>query len=187
MSTFSKVGLVVLVLVALSGLWTWSFYNGVVTLDQQLVSQGGNIATQYQRRFELIPNLVESVKGVLKQEQEIFGKLADARSRYVGATNLEDRTKAVNELNGALGRLLVIVENYPQLKSSENMLALQDELAGTENRIAVERKKFNDLVASLNTKIKRFPGNLIAGWFDFSARTPFEAVVGAEKAPGVKF
>lgn len=187
MSTLSKVGLIVLVLVVLGGLWTWSFYNGVVTLEQEVVKRNADVATLYQRRFDLVPRLVESVKGVLKQEQEVFGRLADARARYAGAASVDEKTQAMNQLDGALSRLLVIVENYPQLKSSENMLALQDELAGTENRIQVGRQRYNEIVRDYNTRLVRFPGNVLAGSFGFTAHTPFEATVGAGAAPEVKF
>lgn len=163
------------------------FYNNLVTQTQGIDNQWAQVETQYQRRFDLIPNLVGSVKGIFKQEQEVFGKIADARTKYSGAATVDEKVKAAGELEGALGRLLVIVENYPDLKSNQAVQQLMDDLAGTENRIAVERRRFNDLVKEYNTTIKRVPANLIAPIFGFSERAYFEAEQGAEKAPEVEF
>ncbi|MEW6610886.1 MAG: LemA family protein [Patescibacteria group bacterium] len=164
-----------------------SVYNRLVTASQAIDSQWAQVETQYQRRFDLIPNLVESVKGIFEQEQEVFGKLADARSRYAGATTVDQKAQAAGEVESALARLLVVVENYPQLRSAENVTALMDELAGTENRVAVERGRFNEKVRDYNTMILRFPTNLFARVFGFNARTYFEATTGAETAPQVNF
>lgn len=163
------------------------FYNSLVGKTEAIASQWAQVETQYQRRFDLIPNLVESVKGMMEQEKEVFEKIAEARTKYGGAKTVEEKVKAAGEVESALGRLLVVMENYPELRSVENVTQLMDELAGTENRIAVERRRYNDLVRDYNTAIKRFPGNLIAPVFGFSERSFFEAAEGAEEAPKVEF
>lgn len=162
-----------------------SFYNNLVSKTQVIENQWAQVETQYQRRFDLIPNLVNSVKGFFVQEQKIFGEIAQARTKYAGAGTVDERVKAAGELETVLGRLLVIIENYPELRSSERVADLMDELAGTENRIAVERRRYNEEVRDYNVAIKRFPGNLIAGMFGFSERAYFEAASGAEEAPRV--
>lgn len=174
--------IVVLGVVAVVG-----FYNGLVGKSQAIDNQWAQVETQYQRRFDLIPNLVNTVKGLFAQEQEVFGQIAEARTRYAGAATVDEKAKAAGELETALGRLLVIVENYPEIKSDAAVVSLMDELAGTENRVAVERRRFNDLVKDYNTTIKRFPGNMIAPMFGFSERAYFEAAEGAEQAPTVEF
>lgn len=173
--------LVVIVAFSLIG-----FYNQLVTKDQAIDGQWAQVETQYQRRFDLIPNLVGSVEGVMEQEQEVFGKLAEARTKYSGAATIDEKAQAAGEVESALGRLLVVVENYPELRSSENVMTLMDQLEGTENRISVERGRFNDLAKDYNTAIKRFPGNLIAGMLGFDERAYFEAAEGAETAPSVE-
>lgn len=182
-----KALIVILIVAALILIYGWSIYNRLISLNEAVDNQWAQVETQYQRRFDLIPNLVESVKGIMKQEQEVFGKLAEARTRYAGASTIEGRVGAANEVETALGRLLVILENYPQLKSSENVQTLMVQLEGTENRISVERKRYNDAVRDLNIMTKRFPSNLIASLFNFREKIYFEAVVGAEAAPQVKF
>lgn len=162
-----------------------SFYNGLISKTQAIENQWAQVETQYQRRFDLIPNLVNSVKGFFVQEQEIFGKIAEARTRYAGAGTVDEKARAAGELETALGRLLVIVENYPELRSSERVADLMDELAGTENRIAVERRRYNEIVKDYNVAIKKFPANLIAGMFGFFERAYFEAVETAGEAPKV--
>ena len=162
-----------------------SFYNSLVTKTQAIDGQWAQVETQYQRRFDLIPNLVKSVEGIMKQEQTVFGAIAEARTKYSGARTVEEKAKAASQVESALGRLLVIMENYPELKSAENVTQLMDELAGTENRVAVERRRFNDLVKDYNTAIKKFPANLAAGMFGFSPRAFFEAVEAAQEAPTV--
>lgn len=174
--------IVVLGVVAVVG-----FYNGLVTKTTNIDGQWAQVETQYQRRFDLIPNLVSTVKGLFTQEQTVFGEIAEARTRYSGATTVDEKAQAAGELEGALARLLVIVENYPEIKSDAAVAGLMDELAGTENRVSVERRRFNDLVKDYNTAIKRFPGNMIAPMFGFSERAFFEAVEGAEEAPTVEF
>lgn len=168
-------------------LYVVGFYNGLVTKTQAIDNQWAQVETQYQRRFDLIPNLVNSVKGIFEQEQKVFGDIAEARTRYAGAATVDEKAQAAGGLESALGRLLVILENYPELRSSEAVQQLMDDLAGTENRVAVERRRFNDLVKDYNTTIKRVPGNLIAPMFGFSERAYFEATEGAEKAPTVEF
>jgi len=141
-----------------------------------------------QRRLDLIPNLVETVKGFAKQELAVMTAVTDARAAMMGAKTPAEKIAANNQLEGALGRLFVIVENYPQLKSDENFLRLQDELAGTENRIAVERRKYNEAVQKYNTDIELFPKNIAASMFGFQRESAyFSADVAAKEAPKVKF
>lgn len=163
------------------------YYNNLITMSQNIDGQWAQVETQYQRRFDLIPNLVNTVKGFFEQEQKVFGDIAEARTRYSGAATVDEKVVAAGELEGALGRLLVIIENYPELKSDAAVVGLMDELSGTENRISVERRRFNDLVKDYNTTIKRIPGSLIAGVFGFTERAYFEAAEGSEVAPTVEF
>jgi LemA protein len=182
-----KIWWIVLVVVALIVLYGVSAYNGFVSKNEAVDNQWAQVETQYQRRLDLIPNLVESVKGVMKQEQTVFDALAEARTKYGGAVTVDQKAAAAGEVETALGRLLAVVENYPTLKSSENMQTLMAELEGTENRVSVERKRFNDMVRDLNVAVKRFPSNVVAGIFGFAERTYFEAAAGAENAPQVQF
>ena len=180
----------VVVIVVLAGL-TYSFfkgnYNRFVTLDEGVKSAWAQVENQLQRRYDLIPNLVETVKGYAKQEKDVLVEVTNARARVGGAATVPDKINANNELTGALSRLLVVVEKYPDLKSNQNFLRLQDELAGTENRIAVERKRYNDAVQGYNVAIRSFPANLLAGMFGFGKATFFEAPAVAKAAPQVKF
>jgi LemA protein len=166
-------------------------YNRIQSLDEQVNKGKGQIAAQLQRRADLIPNLVETVKGYAKQESTIFTEVANARARLntsVQSGNLEDMAAANEALNAPLGRLLAIVENYPQLKSDANFRALQDELTGTENRIATARQDYNDAVNQYNSFVRTFPYNLTARMFGASTPKPYyEAREGAEVAPEVKF
>ena len=171
----------------LVGIYGWSTYNRLVTARENVDNQWAQVETQYQRRLDLIPNLVESVKGIMKQEQAVFNAIADARTRYSGASTVDEKAAAAGQVESALGRLLVIMENYPQLKSAENVQTLMSQLEGTENRVSVERKRFNDMVRDFNLMIKRFPSNVLAGIFGFSERSYFESVSGAENAPKVEF
>ena len=177
--------LVILAIVAVMGLSMVSTYNSLVGKSQSIDGQWAQVETQYQRRFDLIPNLVNSVKGIFTQEQEVFGAIAEARTRYSGAQTIDEKATAATNLESALGRLLVIVENYPQLQSNQSVLSLMDELAGTENRVSVERRRFNDLVRDYNTTIMRFPTNLMANVFNFDPHAYFEAAEGADTAPTV--
>lgn len=181
-----KIWFIVGILVLFLALSFTAFYNQLVTKTQAIEGQWAQVETQYQRRFDLIPNLVSSVEGMMEQERAVFGELAEARKGYAGAVTVEEKVKALSRVESALGRLLAIMENYPELRSSETVLALMDELAGTENRIAVERRRFNDFVRDYNTTIKKFPAKLIAGTFGFSERSFFEAATGAEQAPEVE-
>jgi len=180
-----KTLLILIGAVVLIGFSLVGTYNGLVQQDQAITNQWAQVETQYQRRFDLIPNLVNSVKGLFNQEQEVFGQIAEARTRYSGAQTVDEKAAAAGEVESALGRLLVIVENYPQIKSDQAVMGLMDELAGTENRVSVERRRFNDLVQGYNTKIKQFPTNLIVGMLGFSERAYFEAVEAAQQAPEV--
>ena len=175
----------VFIAVLLLGAPLISSYNGLVTEESNVDVQWANVETKLQRRYDLIPNLVESVKGAMEQEQAVFGAIADARARIGSAQTTEEQVTASNEMESALSRLLVIVENYPELKSNEQVTALMDELAGTENRISVERDRYNEAVQQYNNKVKRFPGSLMAGLFGFDEKSYFEAVSGAETAPSV--
>jgi len=177
----------VITIIVLLGLWVIGAYNNFVSLNASIDGQWAQVEVQYQRRFDLIPNLVEAVKGIFKQEQAVFDAIAQARTQYVGAKTVDEKASAASNVESAFSRLLVIVENYPQLKSAENVTRLMDELAGTENRISVERRRFNELVTEYNTSVKRFPGTVFASLFGFKERVLFQAVTGAAQAPKVQF
>lgn len=177
---------ILLAVLVLGGFYYWSTYNSLVALNESVDGQWAQVESQYQRRFDLIPNLVESVKGAMAQEQTIFTALAEARTRYAGAQSINDKAAAATEVEGALGRLLVVMENYPQLKSTDTVQTLMAQLEGTENRISVERKRFNELVQDFNVKIKQIPAKWVASSLGFSERNYFEAVEGSEVAPAVK-
>ena len=176
---------VALGLVVISAIWVFSSYNGLVSSQESVTSQWAQVETQYQRRFDLIPNLVASVKGIMTQEQEVFTAIADARTKYSGATTPDAKAEAAGQVESALGRLLVITENYPELKSSTNVQDLMTQLEGTENRISVERKRYNDLVQSYNLKTKQFPSSIAAMIFGFKQHAYFEAADGSDTAPSV--
>ena len=162
--------------------------NEMVRMNEQVKSNWAQVDVVLQRRADLIPNLVETVKGFAAQEQTVFHDIAQARSALLGAHSPEEKIAANRQLDGALGRLLLVVENYPQLKSNENFLRLQDELAGTENRIAVERKRYNDSVQAYNTYIALFPNNIFAAWAGFQRNNAyFEASPASREAPKVQF
>ncbi len=181
--TIISIGIILVVIV----IYGFGAYNSLVRANEGITGQWAQVETQYQRRFDLIPNLVESVKGIMKQEQAVFTAIADARTRYSGAQTIDAKAKAAGEVESALGRLLVITENYPQLKSSENVTTLMSQLEGTENRITVERKRFNDLVQTYNVKVKTLPSSIIASLTGFSEHSYFDAVEGSQNAPSVKF
>lgn len=162
-------------------------YNSLITLDQNVNVTESNIDTQLQRRSDLIPNLVNTVKGYAAQEKEIFTEIANARSKLAGATNVAEQATADSELSNALSRLLVVVERYPDLKSNQNFKDLSIQLEGTENRIAVARQDYNTAVTAYNTKIRRFPSNILASLFGFEERPLYKASEGAEQAPTVDF
>jgi LemA protein len=180
------IAVVVVVVLAIVG-WLGGTYNSFVTKSQAIDAQWGQVETQYQRRFDLIPNLVNSVKGLMTQEKTVFDNIAQARTKYGSATTVNEKAAAAGELETALGRLLVVVENYPEIRSSVAVVSLMDELAGTENRISVERRRYNELVQTYNTSIKTFPGNMLAGMFGFGEKEYFKSVSGADTAPKVEF
>lgn len=169
------------------GFWFMGSYNSFVRTNESVDTAWAQVETQYQRRFDLIPNLVSSVQGLMKQETAVFLGIADARKGYAGARTVDQKVIASGQMESALSRLLVVMENYPQLRSADTVLKLQDELAGTENRISVERSRYNDIVRSYNVKVKSFPGNMFASLFGFAPRVMFESVKEAAKAPEVKF
>ena len=181
-----KTWLIVFGVILVLALSLVGFYNKMVTKTQAVDGQWAQVETQYQRRFDLIPNLVSSVEGIMKQEQEVFGQLADARTKYGNAGTVSEKVEAATGVESALSRLLVVMENYPELRSSANVAQLMDELSGTENRVSVERRRFNDLVKDYNINIKKFPANLAASMFGFSERAFFEAVESAQEAPKVE-
>jgi LemA protein len=161
--------------------------NELVSERQAVDGAWSQVDVALQRRADLIPNLVETVKGYAKQEQTVFRDIANARAALAGGKNPDEKLKANADLSGALSRLLVIVENYPQLKSNESFNRLMDELAGTENRINVERRKYNEVVQKYNTDIQLFPKNIAAGMFGFTPQPYFKADISARTAPSVKF
>jgi len=162
-------------------------YNGLVTTKESVNQRWAQVDNQLQRRNDLIGNLVETVKGVAVQEQEVFGAIADARARMSGARTPAQAIEAGRAMDTALGRLLVVVENYPQLRSSEAFLQLMDEIAGTENRLATERGRYNQEVQGYNTLIKRFPTNLFAAAFNFGEQPYYEIPDAARELPKVDF
>jgi LemA protein len=177
---------IVLGIVVLGGLYFSSVYNGLVKSNEGVDTQWAQVESQYQRRLDLVPNLVASVQGVMKQEQAIFTALADARTRYGAAATPDQKASAAGEVESALSRLLVVMENYPQLKSADTVQSLMAELSGTENRIAVERMRYNEMVRDYNVSVKTFPRSILASMFGFNPRTMFEAAAGAEVAPQVE-
>lgn len=178
---------VVVVLIILAVVMIVPKYNSLVKGEEQVDAKWAQVETQLQRRFDLIPNLVETAKGYAAHEEEVFTQIADARTKYSGASSVEEAAEANNELTGALSRLMVIVENYPDLKANEQFTKLMDELAGTENLIATAREGYNEGVRAFNSDVRSFPGNLIAGVFGFEQKDYFEAAAGAETAPSVDF
>ena len=162
-------------------------YNTFVSKEEGIKAQWAQVENQLQRRNDLIPNLVETTKGIAQQEKDVFGQIADSRAKMAGAKTPQDTIQAANEQSAALGRLLVVVENYPQLRSSESFNRLMDELSGTENRIAVERMRYNERVQDYNITRRRFPSNITAGIFGFKEYPLFNAPPAAEQVPKVNF
>ena len=179
--------IIVVAIICIVGLGSCGMYNRMVTLDEGVQEAWAQVETVLQRRLDLIPNLVETVKGFAAQEKEVFIKVTEARSRVAGAGNIPEKIQANNELASALSRLLVVVERYPELKSDQNFIRLQDELAGTENRIAVARRRYNEAVKAYNVSIRRFPANIFARMFGFEKADFFEAPEAAAEPPKVKF
>jgi len=184
------------VIIGLLVIWGIGKYNGFVSADEQVSKQWADVESQYQRRMDLIPNLVNTVKGYADFEQETLTQVIEARAKATSVTidpsNLNPQAiaqfqAAQDELSGALSRLLVTIERYPDLKANQNFLELQAQLEGTENRIAVERRKFNESVRSFNTSVRRFPASMIASMTNFDEKGYFESVEGADVAPEVQF
>lgn len=185
-------GLIVILILVVLAVVLFGQYIGIkntlVTKNEDVKAKWSQVDIALQRRADLIPNLVETVKGYATQEQTVFGDIAKARSALLSANNPSDKIAANNQLDGAIGRLLVLVENYPQLKSNENFMRLQDELAGTENRIAVERKRYNDSLQDYNTYIQKFPASMFASFAGFKPNDAyFKAAEGSREVPKVNF
>jgi len=176
---------IIIAIIVVLALYVGGKYNSFVRQNEGVDTQWAQVESQYQRRYDLIPNLVASVQGAMKQETAVFTAIAEARTRYAGATTPEQKAGAANGVESSLARLLVVMENYPQLKSLDTVQGLMAELAGTENRVAVERMRYNEVVRDYNISVKTFPGSLVAGVFGFAARTMFEAQTGAENVPKV--
>ena len=176
-------GLLIVLAMNLSG----CSYNRFVGQEEAIKAQWAQVENQLQRRNDLIPNLVETVKGVAQQERDVFGQIAESRAKLAGARSPEETIQAANEQSAALARLLVVVENYPQLKSNEQFARLMDELSGTENRVAVERMRYNERVQEYNTARRQFPSNVTAGIFGFKEYPLFNAPPEAERVPKVDF
>ena len=191
-----KSTIILIAVIAIAAIWGISAYNGLVKMDESVNTAWSNVENQYQRRADLIPNLVNTVKGYAAHEKETFEAVVSARSKATQMTvdpenltpeKLQEYQKAQGEIGAALGRLLAITENYPELKANENFKELQAQLEGTENRISVERRNFNEVARTYNTSIRTFPKSILAGMFGFDKRPYFEAEEGANKAPEVKF
>ncbi|UJS27140.1 LemA family protein [Macrococcoides canis] len=179
------IGLIVLLLII--GSMLINPYNKLVDLDTEVGKYEAKIDTQLQRRLDLIPNLVETVKGYAKHEEKVFKDVSDARAKLAGANTMEEKAEANAQVSSALGRLIAIQENYPELKADTQFTGLRDELAGTENRIAVARNDYNDIVTEYNKVVKRFPGSIVAGLFGFEKKEFFKADSAAKDAPNVDF
>ena len=187
---------VVAAIIAATALWAMTGYNSLVSADETVSTAWSNVENQYQRRADLIPNLVNTVKGYAAHEKETLEAVVSARTRATQVTvdadnltpeKLAEYQKAQGEVGAALGRLLAITESYPDLKANQNFLELQAQLEGTENRISVERRNFNEAAKEYNTSIRKFPKNILAGMFGFEKRPYFESQEGADKAPAVEF
>ena len=176
------IGILIVLLIGMVGM-----YNSLVRKDVAVSTAWAQVENVLQRRADLIPNLVASVKGYVKHERGVLNDLANARTQYAGAKSIDEKIKAAGQMEGALARLLVIVENYPNLKANETFARLMDELSGTENRIAVERKRYNESVQDYNTTIRRVPYNLVSGFFHFAPKIFFEAAPEAKAVPKVNF
>ena len=196
MKSMKKSTIIIIAVLALLAIWAVTGYNGLVAMEENVNGQWSNVETQYQRRADLIPNLVNTVKGYASHERETLEGVIEARSKATRITvNAEDLTpeklaeyqKAQGAVTSALGKLLAITENYPELKANQNFLELQAQLEGTENRLTVARTNFNNTAKEFNTSIRRFPKNILAGLFGFEKRAYFEAAEGAEQAPKVEF
>ncbi len=179
--------IIILAIIVVLVLWVVGKYNFFVKQNEATTSQWAQVENQLQRRFDLIPNVINTVKGITKQEKDVFGALAEARTRYAGSTSVDEKAKYASQVESSLGRLLVIAENYPQLKSSESFRDLTVTLEGTENRISVERMNYNNLVKNLNANIKTFPSSIIASIFGVKEHSYFEVKDEAKEVPKVDF
>ncbi len=179
-------GILLITVLGIAG-WVKNTYNAIVTMDEGINGAWAQVENVLQRRYDLIPNLVETVRGYASHESDVFTRVTEARSKVAGAGTPIARMEAEGELSGALSRLMVVVENYPELKANQNFIMLQDQLEGTENRIAVERGRYNDSVRIYNQYIRRFPASILAGIFNFEIREFFEAPEAAETVPEVNF
>ena len=182
-----KAGIIIGAIVVILAIFFIGGYNGLVGKKEAVDSKMADLDVMLQRRSDLIPNLVNTVKGFTNHENEAIEKVTKAREKLAGASSVEEKSSANNELSNSLKSLMVVVENYPDLKSSQNFTQLSDELAGTENRIATARKDYNDAVKSFNTSIKGFPNNILAGMFGFSEAKYFEATETSKEVPNVSF
>lgn len=187
MKSWVKALIIVVIVLIILVIPAVSSYNNLVSLEQTANTAESNIDTQLQRRSDLIPNLVSTVKGYASQEKDIFTEIADARSKLAGATNVTEQANADGELSSALSRLLLVVENYPDLKSNQNFQDLSVQLEGTENRIAIARQDYNTAVTTYNTKLKSFPSNIVAKLFGFGEKPLYKATEGAQEVPQVDF
>ena len=181
------VAVVIIVIILIPFFYLKGTYNSLVTMDEGVKAAWAQVENQLQRRYDLIPNLVETVKGYAAHEKEVFLRVTEARAKVAGAGSISDKIQANNGLAAALSRLLLVVERYPDLKANVNFIRLQDELAGTENRISVERRRYNESVRAYNVRIRRFPTNLLAGLFGFDKAAFFEVPEERQEAPKVKF
>ena len=179
--------IIILAIIVVLVLWVVGKYNFFVKQNEATTSQWAQVENQLQRRFDLIPNVINTVKGITKQEKDVFGALAEARTRYAGSTSVDEKAKYASQVESSLGRLLVIAENYPQLKSSESFRDLTVTLEVTENRISVERMNYNNLVKNLNANIKTFPSSIIASIFGVKEHSYFEVKDEAKEVPKVDF
>lgn len=179
--------LIVVGVVALLGIVFAGSYNSFVNLSQEVDKQYSIVESKLQRRYDLIPNLAATVKGQMAHEQEVFGQIAEARAKMAGGGTTDERLDGMNQMESAFSRLLVVMENYPQLRAQEAVKSLMDELAGTENRISVERDNYNGVVQKYNTRIKSFPAVLMARMFGYDERPYFKANPNAGEAPEIKF
>lgn len=180
------IAVVIIVIVAIIAIFGGS-YNSLVGLSENVDNEFSNVSVMLERRADLIPNLVNTVKGYASHEEKVINSITTARENLLGAKTIEEKGKANNELTSALNALMVIVENYPDLKANQNFIQLSDELAGTENRIATARRDYNDAVKTYNSKVKKFPTNLFAGMFGFSAKDYFEVEPSKTEVPKVEF
>ncbi|MBU0458193.1 LemA family protein [Patescibacteria group bacterium] len=187
MTSEKRILFVILGLLVIAGLWAWSGYNRFVTSNENVVGKWAQVETQYQRRADLIPNLVNTVKGAAEFEQGTFIGVTEARTKWLGAGGRGEQIEAAKGMDSALARLLVTFESYPELKATQAYQDLMAQLEGTENRVAVARKDFNEAVQSFNVMVKRFPSNMLAGMFGFGPQDFFEADEGSENAPTVEF